>query len=213
MNPIYNFHPLTKEYLGEGVADESPLEPGVPLVPANATFVAPPIIDEHEAAVFNGSSWETIADYRGVSYWLAGELVRIDELGIGPPQGSLPGKPEPTLAELKALKNAEINAARLTANFSTFTHGGKVFSCDELSRSDIDGTTGTVALTGGFPANWPGGWKAIDNTYIPITTRAQWEAFYLSFGATGAQNFAHAQVLKTALAAATTAEQVAAIIW
>jgi hypothetical protein len=119
----------------------------------------------------------------------------------------------PTLETLKAAKNNVINAARLAANFTTFPHAGKVFSCDALSRSDIDGTNGTMTLTGTFPPNWPGGWKAVDNTYIQITTREQWEAFYLAMCATGAANFAHSQTLKTTLAAATTAEQVAAITW
>ena len=119
----------------------------------------------------------------------------------------------PTLNQLKAAKDADINAARLEANFTTFTHAGKVFSCDRLSRSDIDGTNGTMTLTGEFPPNWPGGWKAVDNSYIPITTREQWEAFYLAMCATGAINFAHAQQLKAAVAQATTAEQVAAINW
>ena len=119
----------------------------------------------------------------------------------------------PSLEALKVEKNEEINAARLAANFTTFPHAGKVFRCDALSRSDIDGTNGTMTLTGAFPPNWPGGWKAVDNTYIQITTREQWEAFYLAMCATGAVNFAHSQTLKATLAAATTAEQVAAITW
>lgn len=119
----------------------------------------------------------------------------------------------PSLANLKTAKAAAINQARLTANFTTFQHEGKTFACDALSRSDIDGTNGTMTLTGGFPPGWPGGWKAVDNTYIQITTRLQWEAFYLAMCAQGATNFGHAQGLKATLAAATTAEQVAAITW
>ena len=41
-----------------------------------------------------------------------------------------PPAPVVPLAELKAAKNAEINAARLAANFSTFTHAGKQIACD-----------------------------------------------------------------------------------
>ena len=121
--------------------------------------------------------------------------------------------PAPPLAELKAAKNAEINAARLAANFSTFTHAGKQIACDQLSRSDIDGTNGFVSLYGTLPPGWPGGWKALDNTYTPIATVNDWKAFYASMFAAGNANFAHAQALKAALSNATTAEQVAAIHW
>ena len=118
-----------------------------------------------------------------------------------------------SLSELKVAKNAEINTSRLTANFSRFPHAGKEFACDELSRSDIAGTNGSMTLIGDFPPGWPGGWKAVDNTYIAITTRVEWESFYLSMCATGAANFTHAQELKATVDAATTAEEVAAITW
>lgn len=121
-------------------------------------------------------------------------------------------KPIP-LDTLKSDKNAEINAARLSANLTTFTHSGKVFACDLLSRSDIDGINGMVATRGALPNDWIGGWKAIDNTYVSITTIEQWNDFYDSMVAQGKVNFAKSQSLKAQLAAAGTAEQVAAITW
>lgn len=127
---------------------------------------------------------------------------------LTPPPG-----PVVPLAELKAAKNAEINAARLAANFSTFTHAGKAIACDQLSRSDIDGTNGFVSLHGSMPPGWPGGWKAVDNSYVPIGSVADWKAFYSSMFAAGNANFARAQALKAQLDAAATAEEVAAIAW
>jgi len=121
--------------------------------------------------------------------------------------------PPLTLDELKADKNAEINAERAKANSSTFAHGGKVFACDALSRSDIDGVNGYIALFGALPPTFPGAWKAVDNSYLPIADVAGWKSFYTSMVATGAANFTHAQELKALLAAADTPEAVAAIAW
>ena len=107
-------------------------------------------------------------------------------------------------------------AARLAANFSTFPHAGKVIACDQLSRSDIDGTNGFVSfvsLYGTLPPDWPGGWKATDNTYVPISSVAEWKAFYSSMFAAGNANFAKAQTLKEQLEAATTPEEVHSITW
>lgn len=120
---------------------------------------------------------------------------------------------ERSLDEIKAAKNSEINAARLAANRGTFTHSGKTFACDELSRSDIDGVNGIVALIDALPPSWPGAWKAADNSYLAIATVGEWTAFYAAMVAQGTTNFVHAQSLKAALAAATTPGEVAAIHW
>lgn len=117
------------------------------------------------------------------------------------------------LAGLKEAKDAEINAARLAANFTAFPHAGKLFACDQLSRSDIDGTNGYVSLNGTLPVGWPSGWKAVDGSYVAIATVEDWKGFYASMFAQGNANFAKAQQLKAALAAATTFEQIAAIQW
>lgn len=148
------------------------------------TRLAPPEVPEGQCAVWAAGTWR-----------LADELPTVD------------------LAPLKAAKNEEINAARLAANFSTFEHAGKRIACDQLSRSDIDGTNGYVALYGSLPAGWPGGWKAVDNSYVVIGDVEAWRSFYASMFAAGNANFARAQALKALLAEATTPDAVAAIEW
>lgn len=39
---VYQAHPVSGDYIGEVVCDESPLEPGVYLVPAHCTEIKPP---------------------------------------------------------------------------------------------------------------------------------------------------------------------------
>lgn len=177
-------------YFIDGVlADPSPLEIDVFLIPGGAVDAAPPVVPAGKRAHWNGSGFD------------------IEDI----PQPPVP--PAPTLDELKAKKNAEINLARASANTSTFPHDGKTFACDALSRSDIDGVNGYVALYGALSPAFHGAWKAADNSYYPIADVAAWKAFYASMVATGAANFAHAQTLKAQLAAATTSEAVAAIVW
>jgi hypothetical protein len=117
------------------------------------------------------------------------------------------------LSALKRRKSAEINAARLAANRSTFTFTEKAIACDELSRGDIDAINGIVTLTGALPPGWPGAWKAVDNTYVVIGNVATWGAFYGAMVAQGMANFGKSQTLKATLDAATTAEEVAAVVW
>lgn len=117
------------------------------------------------------------------------------------------------LADLKARRNADINRWRLEANKTQFTHNGKVIACDELSRGDIDAVASSIALTGSFPAEFPGAWKAVDNSYILLPTIESFKAMYASMTAQGTANFNRSQQLKTALAAATTQADIDAIVW
>lgn len=59
LKEVYLFHPETKEYVGAGFADESPLEPGVYLLPAHSTELAPPMKRKDTVYVFNGESWQS----------------------------------------------------------------------------------------------------------------------------------------------------------
>lgn len=117
------------------------------------------------------------------------------------------------IAAAKSAKNAQINQWRATANQTTFPYGGKQIACDQLSRSDIDAVANSIALTGAFPAGFPGAWKAVDNTYIMLPNVDAFKAMHASMTAQGTINFGHSQELKAALAAATTVAEMDAIVW
>jgi len=58
---IYHYHPATRKYLYQDIADESPLEPGVFLLPAYATLVEPPKdIPKDSYLSWNGNDWEIL---------------------------------------------------------------------------------------------------------------------------------------------------------
>ena len=62
---VYNYDPNTGEYLGPETAHESPLEPGVYLMPAHSTEAEPPEAGEHQAAVYSDGAWTLVEDHRG----------------------------------------------------------------------------------------------------------------------------------------------------
>jgi hypothetical protein len=55
---IYHYHPATGVYLGQGLADKSPLESGAWLIPAHATTVQPPVATADQQTVFVNGSWQ-----------------------------------------------------------------------------------------------------------------------------------------------------------
>jgi hypothetical protein len=101
---IYNYHPVTLECLGEGVADFNPLEPSNWLVPAHATIKRPPAVKHRECAVFQFEEWRVLPDYRGAELWsVTGEKIKIDTLGIMPPTDSMDRPPiAPVLSSIES---------------------------------------------------------------------------------------------------------------
>lgn len=83
---IYNYHPITKEFICESVADESPLEKGVHLIPGNAAEIAPPVVGVNEVACFESGNWVVKPDYRGKIYYKKDTLeeVVISEISVVP---------------------------------------------------------------------------------------------------------------------------------
>jgi hypothetical protein len=180
-------------FAGTTVADESPRQPGVYLMPAGCVTLAPP---EHKAGTNR-----KYADGK----WSYDPII-----GYGDPA---PMPAEPTLADIKAAKNAQINAWRASADATVFEYAGKLFGCDAASRAAINDVAQHIALLGTFPDGFAGVWKASDNALVPMTEPDEFAALYAALAAAGAANFNRAQVLKAELAAAETPDAVAAIVW
>ncbi len=84
----YSYDPATGEQAGESRAWQSPLEPGVYHLPANATYTAPPAAAEKQKACWDEAAgeWALKPDYRGAVYYnkATKERTEIKELGISP---------------------------------------------------------------------------------------------------------------------------------
>lgn len=57
----YSYNEVTGQYTGSDEADESPLEPGVFLLPAYSTATEPPAPQEGFIRTWNGSAWTQVA--------------------------------------------------------------------------------------------------------------------------------------------------------
>ena len=84
MKKIYNYHPDTKEYLGESIPRQDPKDPESYLIPAHAAEEAPPSSVNGKARIYESGRWKYIADDRGKTVWKTdgfGESMIITKLG------------------------------------------------------------------------------------------------------------------------------------
>ena len=110
MTQVYHYSFETGEYLGTAPALPDPMEAGRFLLPAQATFTAPPQTNAGRVAVFDPAKevWTTLEDRRGTVFWLNGEQQTQEALGPLP-QGASLTAPQPTTAELWAQVRAKRN--------------------------------------------------------------------------------------------------------
>lgn len=213
---IYHYHQASQEFLSASQADESPLEPGVFLIPANATAVQPPAHNQGQASVFNGSSWSIVDDYRGTIYYLLdGSRYEITELGIAPPVASSPAPPPPTFEEQKLTLLSAVNrerSKRWRAGFPVLIGGvTKWFHSDEFSLTQHLGlkdkardllAAGGVMTDDISIAGQPVSWSTMDGSQVQITAQVAFDIV-----AAGALNqaliFAASQAHEAAINAAT----------
>lgn len=109
---IYTYSSVTGEFTGSAIANGSPLERGVYLLPANATKTAPPMAGTNEAAVYANGAWSLVPDYRGQRWYQPdGTEVDIDQLSIFPDSTWTQTPPPPTHAQKWAAYQAQAHAA------------------------------------------------------------------------------------------------------
>lgn len=56
-------------YIGTTVADRSPLEPDVWLIPGGCVEVAPPAVPDKKAALWDGRKWQLVDSYQGLTVY------------------------------------------------------------------------------------------------------------------------------------------------
>lgn len=103
---IYNINTTTGEFVSVGEADESPLEPGVWLIPAGAVEKAPPKTGERKVAVYKDGKWGAADDWRGYRYWVDGDRSAriVSVIGEKPPEGHFTEEPPLSSGEIKDLR-------------------------------------------------------------------------------------------------------------
>ena len=113
-----------------------------------------------------------------------------------------------TLADFKAAKWAQIKRARVNAEFGGFTWDGSPFDSDAISQSRIQGVLQLAALIPDFSIDW----TLADNTVRALSgseLAAVGVALWLHVGT----QHAKARVLRAQIEAATTADEVDAVVW
>ena len=100
---IYNYHPEYKHLTGVSIADESPLEPGVFLIPAYATDIKAPQYGEGFIPVFEDNQWNIVEDKKGIYYSTQTQEVIENYNPLEAPENATRENP-PEVPEGKVLK-------------------------------------------------------------------------------------------------------------
>ena len=93
---VYQTNPLGL-YVGPIEAEESPLEPGVFLIPGGCVPVPPPAdIPEFKAACWSGKTWQLLDYFNGLIVYNTTNREPLTLTGVGPiPNGYTTQRPEP----------------------------------------------------------------------------------------------------------------------
>ncbi len=157
------------EFLFESTARLDPVAQ-TPVLPANATSLAPPHAPAGQAAQFDTTTgqWQLVPDYRGLDHWDSNGnyLGQVQELG-DLPAGATFAEPEPTLAELKAAKLVAIQAEKKRVRDAGFMVEGVLFDSDLPARTAYLELASELEADSTYTAQWkanPTDWVTMDAT-------------------------------------------------
>lgn len=170
-------------YVSTTIAQRSPLEPGVFLIPGGAVDAYPPVVSQGKRA-------------RWADGWVFEDIPAPES------------DPAPTLDQIRADKIAQIDRARDTALEDGFVFDGVRYDCDDLSVQRITGAAVLGILNPAFVTPW----ITFDNTVVTLTAADLAGLGAAAAGHVATQLF-KAREKKDEALAATTAEQIAAINW
>jgi hypothetical protein len=176
---IYKYDPTTKELTGSKPVQKRPN--GRPITDVlNATTVEPPVLEDKQAAVWNGTAWDVVEDHRkrlgmkgsGTPYWLSGDSWNTPArymTELGPlPEGALLEAPAKTAEELATEELAQAKAERADAvSKITVTVDGMTFDGDEISQERMSRTI-TAAVATGEDMLATTTWILADNTVAQV---------------------------------------------
>lgn len=149
---IYNYRQDSGEYLSAATADESPLEPGVFLVPAFATEIKPPKAGANQATVFADGKWKLVADWRVVPLFstIDGSPVSITEIGKTPADVGATEVPPPSPAHSWQGGAWSIDAAKVSAQLTAAKANGlaRISDFAKSKRALIAGTSDDAEIAG-----------------------------------------------------------------
>jgi hypothetical protein len=113
-----------------------------------------------------------------------------------------------TLADLKAAQWDMIKRSRSQAEYAGFSWDGSVFDSDAISQQRISGAVTLAQMSPDFVIDW----TLADNS-VRALIRAEMVAVGIALGMHVQMQFAKAQGLRLQIEAASTPEQVAAVVW
>jgi hypothetical protein len=184
---IYHVDPQSGEYLGESDARESPIEPGIYLVPEFATQRPPPTPGNNQVAALVEGEWQLVEDYRGRAIFYTSNGAYVGKVsGIGPLPPGTTLLPRPSVDHefngtawrvSAALRVARLNEAvnrermrRIAQGTSITTSTGKTVPVDTRDLTDLVNINGRVQRAQLIPADQTVIFRGSDDIERTITS-------------------------------------------